>query len=211
MDEDSDMQRDRPSNGDVLCGAFHDHFDRLHLPAFLITGSQEIAGECVLEAFDRMRGPFLPSPAFALRAAKRSTIKSALRRVSAEIQRDATQCAGEENLREKNQSTLCVHKDVEVSRTRFLMSFCRLNAFYRAVLILRTYEHYPFYEAGLLLRLPVSRIRCGNAHAIALLVSSIHGADTPAPAGNVLPFRWPIHGRHGSSASTTPISIMKRH
>ena len=206
------MQREHPLDGDVLCGVFHDHFDRLHLPAFLITGSQEIAGECVLEAFDRMHGAFLPSPDFALKAAKRSTIKSALRRVSAEVQQYAKQSACEENLREKNQSTLCVHKDVEVSRTRFLMSFCRLNAFYQFLsFVLRTYEHYPLYEAGLLLRIPVSRIRCGNAHAIALLATSIHSADAPAPAGNVLPFRWPSHGRHGSPASTTPISIMKRH
>ena len=209
MDEDSDMQRDHPPNGDVLCGVFHDHFDRLHLPAFLITGSQEIAGECILEAFDRMHGSFLPSPDFALKAAKRSTIKSALRRVGAEIQHCATQRADEKNLREKNQSALRVHKNVEVSRTQFLMSFRRLNAFHRSVLVLRTYENYPFYEAGLLLRLPVSRIRYGNAHAIVLLATSIHGADVSAPAGNVLPFPWPIHGRHGSPALTT--SIMKRH
>lgn len=203
------MQRDHPANDDVLCGVFHDHFDRLHLPALMITGSQEIAGECILEAFDRMHGSFLPSPDFALKAAKRSTIKSALRRVGAEIQRCATQGADEENLREESQSTLRAHKNVEVSRTKFLVSFCRLNAFYRAVLVLRTYEQYPLYEAGLLLRLSVNAIRYGNAHAIALLTTSMHGADAPAPAGNVLPFRRPIYGRHGSPAST--ISIMKRH
>jgi DNA-directed RNA polymerase specialized sigma24 family protein len=209
MDEDNDMQRDHPPNDDVLCGVFHDHFDRLHLPAFLITGSQEIAGECILEAFDRMHGSFLPSPDFALKAAKRSTIKSALRSVSAEIQCCATQRAGEENLRKKSQSTLCVHKNVEVSRTKFLVSFCRLNAFYRSVLVLRTYEHYPFYEAGLLLRLSANTIRDGNAHAIALLTTSIHGADAPAPVGNVLPFRRPSYDGHGLPASI--ISIMKRH
>ena len=203
------MHRDYAPNGDVLCDVFHDHFGRLHLPAFLITGSQEIAGECVLEAFDRMRGSFLPSPDFALKAAKRSTIKSALSRVGAEIQHYATQRADEKNFGQKSQRALCVHKNVEVSRTKFLMSFCRLNAFYRAVLVLRTYEHYPFYEAGLLLRLSANTIRDGNAHAIALLAASIHGTDTSAPTRNVLPFRRPSYDRHGSSAST--ISILKRH
>jgi hypothetical protein len=156
-----------------------------------------------------MHGSFLPSPDFALKAAKRSTIKSALRSVSVEIQRCAMQSAREENLKAKNQSTLRVHKNVEVSRTKFLMSFCRLNAFYRAVLVLRTYEHYPFYETGLLLRLSANTIRDGNVHAIALLTTSIHGAEASAPVGNVLPFRRSSYDGHGSLAST--ISIMKRH
>jgi hypothetical protein len=171
------MMQQRHSNHDVVCEVFCCQLEHLHLEAHVLTGCPELGAHCVLEAFAAMRNSYLASPAFAYEAAKLATIKSSLRKIAPEVLRH---CASDSK-REVGgvaQRTICVDAWSDtIVRERLLVSLLRLNAFYRALLVLRLYERYRICDVALLLRLPAAGIRCRLPDAISALVASIQDSD----------------------------------
>jgi hypothetical protein len=161
------------SDGSAMSTVFCTELERLHLMAYILTGSLEAAGECVVSASRDVEGSFLASPAFAYDTAKLATIKLALRSVADEIREHA--------LRDSpNHHPRIGPGDCDLSTNsgkRFLAAILQLNAFYRAVLLLRIYEGYRNHVAALLLRLPPVVVERGKEQAIVSLVRQIHGID----------------------------------
>jgi DNA-directed RNA polymerase specialized sigma24 family protein len=166
------------SDQDAVSEVFCAHLERLHLQAYILTGSPSVANECVVEAFEVLQGSFLAAPEFAYDAARLATIKSALRRVAPDIRHFALHDSAGRNEAPNHYSSLGAFSLEKVCRERFLTSILQLNVLHRAVLLLRMYEHYRAYVASVLLRLPVNVIERGKIRAIELLVGSIHAADT---------------------------------
>lgn len=166
------------SDCDALCRVFDSQLQELHLQAYIVTGSPHAASECVAEAFETLQNAFLASPEFAYEAAKLATIKCALRRVASDIRHHAFHDAADNDRRHNHYHSLEPSGLEEACRERFLTSILQLNAFHRAVLLLRMYEHYRVYFVALLLRLPLSTIEQGITKAVELLVVSIHGTET---------------------------------
>jgi DNA-directed RNA polymerase specialized sigma24 family protein len=171
------MMQQRHSKHDVVCEVFCSHLQQLHLEAYALTGCPELAADCVLEAFAAMRSCYLASPDFAYKAAKLATIKSSLRKIAPEVLRHC----GSDSKRKvggAGQKTISLNAWSDtIVRERFLISLLRLNAFYRALLVLRLYERYRIYDVALLLRLPPARIKCWLPNAISALVASIQDSD----------------------------------
>jgi len=181
------------SHCDALCRVFHSQLQELHLQAYVVTGSPHVASECVIEAFEASQNAFLASSEFAYEAAKLATIKCALRRVAADIRHHAFHDAADNNWGLTRDRSLH-SSDLETAcQERFLTSILQLNAFHRAVLLLRFYEHYRAYIVALLLRLPLSTIERGNRKAVELLVASIHGTETHDAGRDSVAELMPLH------------------
>lgn len=171
------MMHQHHSNHDVVCETFCSHLQHLHLEAHVLTGCPELAADCVLEAFAAMQGSSLARPAFAYEAAKLATIKSSLRKIAPEVLRHS---AGDSKREVGGSGLKIISADLwpaTIFREKCLVSLLQLNAFHRALLVLRLYEHYRIYEVALLLRLPPTRIRCCLPDAISALVESIQAPD----------------------------------
>jgi hypothetical protein len=155
--------------------AFCTEFQRLHLQAHIITGCPHLASECVLEGLDVVSGSFVASPEFAYEASKLATIKAALRRVSSEIKQHAFNESASWNKTARIYPALRAAGVSENSRETVLSSLLRLNAFYRALLLLRLYEGYRVHEVALLLHLPSITVREGMINALLSLLAALHG------------------------------------
>jgi hypothetical protein len=154
---------------------FCTQFQRLHLQADVITGCPHLASECVLEALDMVNGSFVASPEFAYEASKLATIKAGLRRVSSEIKQQAFDESARGGKTARIYPVLRAAAVSEISRETVLSSLFRLNAFYRALLLLRLYEGYRVHEVALLLHLRSIAVRGGMINALLSLLAALHG------------------------------------
>lgn len=169
----------------ALSEVFCSQLGRLHLLASILTGSSEAASECIVEAFESLHDSFLVSREFAYETARLATIKHGLRKVMKEIRHYALSDTTDHitvctiRMRVPNLGTTCADC--------FLVSIQQLNAFDRAVLLLRVYEQYRPHVVALWLRLPSPLIERRKVHAISSLTSLIHGRDTSAPSSRFSP------------------------
>jgi len=88
-----------------------------------------------------VNGSFVTSPEFAYEASKLATIKAGLRRVSSEIKQQAFDESASGSKTARIYPVLRAAAVSEISRETVLSSLLRLNAFYRALLLLRLYEY----------------------------------------------------------------------
>lgn len=167
------MTRKVDSECEAIGKVFSSELQKLYLLAHILTGSPDAASECIVEAFERLKESFLASPDFAYEAAKVATIRASLRRVAPEIRHLAFQ---ETTAQGRARDLSLPHRDLEITcRENLLRSILQLNAFHRAVVLLRLYERYRIYAVSLLLRIPASAVQQGLVKALPLLMSSIHG------------------------------------
>lgn len=182
-----------------MASVFCAEAERLHLLAWILTGSAQAASECVIDAFREARNSFLASPEFAYDRAKLATIKVALRRVADEIKEHATRDLA---LTSNHNDGLGAFDLDRISGKHFLAAILDLNAFYRAVLLLRIYENYRNHVAGLLLRLAPAVVERGQVHAIVSLVGQIYsqcktGVEAVSPEPIKLHSHSCITAQHG--------------
>jgi hypothetical protein len=146
------MYDDARATSEAVRVTFCTQFQRLHLQAHVITGCPHLASECALEALDVVNGSFVASPELVCEASNLATIKAGLRRrVSSEIKRHAFDESGSRSKPARIYPALRAAGVSEISTETVLSSLLRLNAFYRALLLLRLYDGYRVHEVALLL------------------------------------------------------------
>jgi DNA-directed RNA polymerase specialized sigma24 family protein len=169
------MHSEARATSEAVRMAFCTQFKRLHLQAHVITGCPHLASECILEALDVVNGSFVASPEFAYEASKLATIKAALRRVSSEIKQHAFDESASGSEMARIYPALRAAGASDFSTDTVLSSLLRLNAFYRALLLLRLYEGYRVHEVAVLLHLPSITVRGGMMNALLSLLAALHG------------------------------------
>lgn len=131
--------------------SFLDQMDRLLLPAYLLTGSHEQAAECFLEAWNVCSEQSPQKAGYALRVAKRTVIKAAIGRIATDVLANATKAAVSACVVAANAYPELRSDMKPLSSEAFCQAVLSLNAFHRAVLVLRLYERYSTVDVALLL------------------------------------------------------------
>jgi hypothetical protein len=187
------------SGGCTLGGVFCNELDKLHLLACILTGSSSSADECILDAFESVHNSFLASPDFAYDTAKLATIKLSLRRVANEIKDHAFDDSARHNPGQNGVEVRALKLE-SGGCEQFLAAILKLNAFHRAVLLLRVYERYRAHVAAVLLRLPSSIVERGKVHALVSLVTQIPYQRGCGAERSIAPELIMLHSRDGGPA-----------
>lgn len=156
--------------------------DDLLLPAFLLTGTHEQAAECFLEAWEECneQPPFIAR--FALGVAKRAIVKSAIRRIAADLANSP--------VRHDRGTDIGVMPGVQanfedgkthVNSAAFQRAMLTLDTFHRAALVLRLYERYSPADAALLLGVSRQTLESGWRQGLLSLLDRLNlsGACVP--------------------------------
>jgi DNA-directed RNA polymerase specialized sigma24 family protein len=160
--------------------------DQLLLPAYLLTGSHEQAAECFLEAWEVCNEQPPPTPRYVLRVAKRAILKAAIRRIAAEVSKNAENDMGAAYAGPAANAQVISEKcQLQLNSATFRQSVLNLNAFHRSALVLRLYEGYPSVEAALLLGVSRRTMEIGWQRALIGLLNNLElmKAERPIEVG----------------------------
>jgi DNA-directed RNA polymerase specialized sigma24 family protein len=169
--------------------------NRLLLPAYLLTGSHELASECFLEAWkDCMDAPS-SSERDAFQAAKDAVVNAAIRRIAEDIAHRTRKYAPNGFAgREANAEARRRHAGPGIDSATFRCAVLTLNAFERAVLVLRLYERYSPADVARLLQVSRQMLENGWLQGLSGLLGRLNATRTVPPriadAAEAAPQAW---------------------
>jgi DNA-directed RNA polymerase specialized sigma24 family protein len=153
--------------------------NRLLLPAYLLTGSQEKAAQCFLEACEDC----IDTRQENFEGVKRAVVKAAIRRIAADLTKYVPEGTPRAAGREEIADALRKRDETHTSAASFRRELLTLNTFQRAALVLRLYERYSAAEAASLLRVSRQTLENGWQQALIALVSRLNPRLTGETTG----------------------------